>query len=1011
MFSSHIKQITSLFNKLNDKSEFEIMFYNYKQTNKLSIIRFMHVLNYIKYRAKTESLKLINTTTLDIGYNSGETETLRISIEGIEKINNILNIIHQRKNHVTCSLLAQQFNNDDNVKFIVKTLDRKTIIDIDQFDIRFRSSSEEKMDKSHLNTLANLQYTDAENIIFRYKQRVTLLISEKHNIRIDVTIVKQSHNPNTLYSSNSNYEVEIDYSPQNNNIDSNVLELLFNEVSKVKQVLEDTDELISKEEIESVIAQYKKISWGFETYTTLSLYSMKPISAEVQHIVEKIPNKYSVSDKADGKHYILFIFNNILYLITDNLTVTKTHYKCPGVGSSIFEGELIHLHKEQKYLFLIFDCLHYDGKDYRNEASLEKRLEFANTLMEKMDIKNYKVKKYNDEFNLIKQKTHYISEMESFYIQMNKLISNIDKNDILFHPKMFLFPTGGNNSEVYSFAHLIWSGCTDNPKINCKYMLDGIIFTGINQKYTSDKKDQKYPIYKYKPPTTNSIDVYLTYQRNVETNSFVDIYDNSVANSSNQIFRIVNFFVGDSLGTSTEVPIPFMKEENNHEAYFPLDKGEVRDVEGNLVNDNTVVEIIYVNDTMIPHQYRWKILRTRWDKTESVLRFKKTYGNYKDTAYKVWKSMRECITIEEIAKLAQSENYNTQQKQLSTRIDNKVISSERAQDVYYQKITNLGKTMRQFSQWMKSNLIFTYCSENINNSGNKIKKTVLDLGIGRGGDILKYFHARVSKCVGVEPRYEELFGSIDCATARYKEHKSKFPGFPEFVFIQGDAQLPMISSIQEKKLTNMTQNNKQLMDTTFDNKKQYDVISIQYAIHYFFDTQVSINNFMNTVKTCLKKDGYLICTLFDSGRIMKQLDGKDTFTSYYTSDEGKRCKFFEIVKRFEGDVKDIPGQKIDVHMDWISEEGGYLPENLLTPKLLIDTMKTANCHLVDTDLFVNTYNINKDWILNVTPFEHNPKNKQTYDKIRAFYEDLKDADKESKVWNDLFRFYVFKKVL
>ena len=89
--------------------------------------------------------------------------------------------------------------------------------------------------------------------------------------------------------------------------------------------------------------------------------------------------------------------------------------------------------------------------------------------------------------------------------------------------------------------------------------------------------------------------------------------------NTDKIFRVLNFFVGDVIGNK-EVPVPFMKEKNNHEAFFALEKGAVRDIEGNLINDETVVEVIYVNDLKLPHQYRWKILRTRWDKTESVLR-------------------------------------------------------------------------------------------------------------------------------------------------------------------------------------------------------------------------------------------------------------------------------------------------------------------------------------------------------------------------------------------------------
>ena len=36
---------------------------------------------------------------------------------------------------------------------------------------------------------------------------------------------------------------------------------------------------------------------------------------------------------------------------------------------------------------------------------------------------------------------------------------------------------------------------------------------------------------------------------------------------------------------------------------FPIDRGEVRDMDGNLVNNETVIELIYINDINIPHKY------------------------------------------------------------------------------------------------------------------------------------------------------------------------------------------------------------------------------------------------------------------------------------------------------------------------------------------------------------------------------------------------------------------------
>ena len=126
--------------------------------------------------------------------------------------------------------------------------------------------------------------------------------------------------------------------------------------------------------------------------------------------------------------------------------------------------------------------------------------------------------------------------------------------------------------------------------------------------------------------------------------------------------------------------------------------------------------------------------------------------------------------------------------------------------------------------------------------------------------------------------------------------------------------------------------------------------------------------------------------------------------------DGKKNILYEIIKKYGDKLNENVGSPIDVHMSWISEEGKYIEEYLVPKELLINSMKRANCRLVDTDLFENVFQLNKPYFDNVIKYEENPKNKKVFEEVAEFYENLTGSDKESRNYSFLFRYYIFQKI-
>ena len=1047
-------KLKNICKNIKNNSELEISFSSFKKP--ISLKKFYDLLKYASIRSN-KNLKLENITTLDIiyTYDHKTTSSYRISILDIDEINKFILNNNLLKNYTIFSRLIKMIlNKDKNIILIDKKKDPNNYIALTEYDIRFRLSDEDdNIEQSVLNDLLRLDENENNFIIFRYKQRKSLIIFDDNNytLRLDITNVKTSNNLKNLNNSLSNYELELDFTFKKKISEktlSEVFNKMYEETFNIEKFIQQSSILITKTEISNVIKSLNKLAYdNNENVTYKDLPAMSSASVEVHNVLDDIPGNYTASDKADGERYFLMIYESNIYLISNNLEVKKIkELKNDNYNLTVLDGEYLYIHQYKKNIYLAFDILFYKGGDIRNTEKLLDRFEKLSKVLDNLfnikmiigDITNttLNVSKLDEIENF--HKTNMIDHLK----QLNKLLKEEKDNQIINY-KYFIFPIIGNQYNIYKLSELLYDIYTSTDN-RCPYILDGIIYTPINQKYTRSLKDIKFKILKWKPEKQNSIDFYVQFERNKETNKIVTVYDRTNEKSiekytdnntkniefnditdykvNSNLYQILNLYVG-KFKNNREDPILFQNENNLHQSYVYIQDGYPKDLEGNIIEDNTVVEFIYENDINIPDKFRWKPMRTRYDKTESVMRFKRKYGNNYEIANRIWNSIQNPITFNDIKLLGNPKTANEHIKILKSKITSVSISLARRDDKYYQLITNLGKVMRNFHNWIKSNIIYTYCGNKTLLDNTNVLMDVLDIGAGRGGDLMKFYHAKIKSAVCCDPNYASLFSGADGAISRYNIFKKKMPNFPKINFIVADAG-KKLDYLNQSLNSQMNDQNIKLLKQTFgddDNTTKYntfDIINAQFMIHYLLKDIYTWNNFCYNVNKYLRKDGYLLITTFDGNIVHNKLDNGN-FSKDYINDDGQKKVLFNITKKYSTDIKlenlntveSNLGLQIDIHAAWMFEEGGSYIEYLVNPKFLINQLRRqCNMRLVETETFQNLYYVYEDFFVRTANYESKEQTKKFFNDVKEFYNLDNELTKNLFEFSRLHRYYIFQKL-
>jgi hypothetical protein len=916
-----------------------------------------------------------------------------------------------------------------------KIKEKKNVLDIPMHNLRMRNSVETSLTKKDKELIINVSELHKLPIIYRFKQRVSYLVHEDDHmtIRIDASIVKQNAALAKLKASPDNYELELEAVPKvsiGTKLAAKYQQIMLDEIDKLVKVIQQSRDVLSDQDKLDILSRYHLLMYGSSDITTKFTYKMNAVSLEKQHIVEYLPNRYAVSDKADGEGMTLFVYKGKAYLLTGNLEVMATGMDVdPVYNDTLLDGENIFIKEKNKTLYLVFDVLFNKGTDVRDNPNLMERLAMADDVL-KFGFKINSAPVHNTlseiqtDFN--KLESFYTSEFQKYFDELNKEI-NTGKNQIVVRRKYFLPVMGLKDNEVFALSTIMYKAYTNSSTLNCPYEIDGLIYTPLLQKYTRDQTQIKYQIYKWKPPNKNTIDFYLTLKRNRETNEVQNVFDNTrntteadeqgvVNELTDKVYRIGYLHVGQVVG-GKERPVLFQKESNGFVCHLFVKDGEIRDVEGNVIKDNTVVEFYYNSDFTLPNEERWIPLRTRFDKTESVIKYGRKYGNNIQIATKIWNSIRNPIKENDIYQLGNDDTFEIQFRKIRSQIDAKVVAIEQSQNAYYQLRNNMGKNMREFHNWIKSNLIYTYASP----QGKKRLK-ILDYGVGRGGDFMKFFHSRVKMLVGIDIDENGINSTTDGAISRYNNVRSKFPEFPPMYFAVADGASLLDYESQKPIVGSLGEQNKRIIERFFGTNEtskfetKFDVVNCQFVLHYFMKSELAFDNFCNNLNRYLDNNGYLLVTTFDAQAVHDLLSKKHehmkegTYRSEYTLTDGTLVKFFELVKQYNTDNLKQFGLTIDVHIASYMDDQRYEPEYLVDKDFLIEQLdKKAKMKLIETDSFEHIFKMHKKYFTEIVPKEDDPHTLKFLSNVGKFYNMEDTENRASFEMSRLYRCYVFQR--
>ena len=798
-------------------------------------------------------------------------------------------------------------------------------------------------------------------------------------------------------------ELEVDNARVGDGTEINSGEKLTNALRGVIRIvlsaLQDSNYPISTSERNFVLDEYMGVIYKDDVRGLSQVVQSRhfigpsPVTLQINNIIPKDPassmpnirHNYTVTEKADGERRMLFVSSNgRIYTINSSMEISMTGMTVADAKMhlSLVDGEFIKTNKSGRVinLYAAFDIYYINGKSVRELA-------FApsdDPIVEDTVSENTKKTSAGAETVLYRLfiLTDFISKVKP------KPLSEGGSRGHPFRLQVKTFYTSGSNQSIFDGCDRILSRVSGNL---FEYITDGLIFTPSDKAVGGEDVGVPGPktkipwehAFKWKPPEFNTIDFLVRVKKNKKTG--VDLVSNIFQQGINMdgLCNVVQYKTliltcgfskkkdgylnpfldminGDSaLSTPTTdresdkdyLPAPFYptnpSDDTAHLCNVALrDCGNgqlsLTTEENEYFEGEMIVEFRYeMDDPTKVGNWRWIPLRVRYDKTSDLRAGNHNYGNSYHVANSNWTSIHNPITREMISS--------------GTGMPTTELGND---DVYYANDSRKTSTraLRDFHNlYVKKRLIMGVSQR---------RGTLIDFAVGMGGDLRKWTDANLKFVFGIDVSRDNIRNRLKGACARWLTLAKTRKNIPSALFATGNSSFNIrdgsafaASDPKDREISNAVFGNGK-HDRVFLGegvyaqygvaKDGFDVSSVQFAMHYFFENKTTLNNFVRNVAECTKVGGYFIGTCYDGKTVFDVLRKKNEGESITIMRDG--VKMYELTKRFSqsafaSDDNGL-GHAVDVFQESI---GKIAREYLVNFEFLVRTMENYGFSLASND--------------------------------------------------------------